>query len=81
MVSRRPCFLKDPSMSRTKPPEQFFNQSRLLTQKTLVKPVTLSLPSAHPLQHRLITALDEDRSLRFVVGVCGTKPPAPQLSV
>lgn len=60
-------------MPRSKPPQNFYNQSRLLAQKTIVKPVTLSLPKAHSLQYDLITALDRIPGCRFVVGACGTK--------
>jgi len=60
-------------MARTKPPEQEFRTSELLSQKTVVRPVSLKLPPAHPKQHQLITALDTILGLRFVVGACGTK--------
>jgi hypothetical protein len=60
-------------MSRTSQPEQFYRQSKVLAQKTEVKPVTLKLPAAHPKQFELISSFDTNPHLRFVVGACGTK--------
>src|SRR6185437_5023017 len=38
-----------------------------------IKDVRLVLPKAHPLQHSFINSFDNDPTLRFAVGACGTK--------
>jgi hypothetical protein len=60
-------------MPRKKQPDNFYNGSAILANKTLLKPVILTLPPAHPTQYELISALDRIPGLRFVVGAAGTK--------
>lgn len=59
-------------MSRTSAPANFYNTSKLMAEKRIVKPVNLQLPAAHPKQYELISALN-DPTRRFIVGACGTK--------
>jgi hypothetical protein len=59
-------------MSRTKKSELFYREAKILANENR-KSVVLQLPNAHPKQHELITALDTNPNLRFVVGACGTK--------
>jgi hypothetical protein len=67
-------------MSRTKQPEHSYRAAQsVLSQTVKTKPVILRLPDAHPRQYQLITALDKNPGLRFILGACGTKPPAPRL--
>jgi hypothetical protein len=60
-------------MSRTAPPQNFYNESAVLGTRKVVKPVRLQLPPAHPKQFELISALDTIPGSRFIVGACGTK--------
>jgi hypothetical protein len=64
-------------MPRSKPPANFYNTSKVLGEKTLVKPVTLRLPPLHPRQFELVNALDINPALRFICGACGTKRLSP----
>lgn len=60
-------------MPRKKAPKNEYRQSKVLADKESVKPVSLSLPEAHPKQYELITAFDRMPGVRFVVGAMGTK--------
>lgn len=50
-----------------------YNLGEATKGSTVIRPVILKLPPAHPLQYELITALDRYPYLRFIVGACGTK--------
>jgi hypothetical protein len=56
-----------------KKPDNFYSSSKLLNAKHTVKTVSLQLPSAHPKQFELISSLDANPDLRFIVGACGSK--------
>jgi len=58
---------------RVAAPDLNQNVSKILAESVKVRPVTLTLPPAHPRQYELINAFDNNPELRFLVGACGTK--------